>query len=78
MYKSVKSYSLNLKLKKKKETGKKYRIPLNKNNKHKEEPMEAQSYQKTKDKMAIENPLSMTTLNVNGLNAPIKRQRVVH
>ena len=49
MYKSVKSYSLNLKLKKKKETGKKYRIPLNKNNKHKEEPMEAQSYQKTED-----------------------------
>ena len=40
--------------------------------------MEALSYQETKDKMAIENPLSMTTLNVNGLNAPIKRQRVVH
>ena len=46
-------------LKKRGNRGKKYRIPPNKNNrqKHKrKEPREAQSYQKTKDKMAIGNP----------------------
>ena len=33
-------------------------------------------YQKTKDKMAIGNPhTSIITLNVNGLNSPIKRHR---
>ena len=38
--------------------------------------MEAQSYQKTKDKMAIGNPfISIITLHVNGLNLPIKRHR---
>ena len=55
-------------------------MPPNKNNrqKHKgKEPMEAQSYQKTKDKMAIENlHTSIITLNVNRLNSPIKRHRV--
>ena len=55
-------------------------MPPNKNNrqKHKgKEPMEAQSDQKTKDKMAIENlHTSIITLNVNRLNSPIKRHRV--
>ena len=38
--------------------------------------MEARSYQKTKDKMAIGDPhTSIITLNVNGLNSPIKRHR---
>ena len=43
---------------------------------HKEkEPMEAQSYKETKDKMAIENShMSVITLYVNGLNSPIKHR----
>ena len=39
--------------------------------------METPSYQKAKDKMAIRRPhISIITLNVNGLNLPIKRHRV--
>ena len=39
--------------------------------------METPSYQKTKDKMVIGTPyISIITLNVNGLNSPIKRHRV--
>ena len=39
--------------------------------------METPSYQKAKDKMAIRRPhISITTLNVNGLNSPIKRHKV--
>ena len=39
--------------------------------------METPSYQKTKDKLAIRRPhISIITLNVNGLNSPIKRHRV--
>ena len=39
--------------------------------------METLSYQKAKDKMAIRRPhISIITLNVNGLNSPIKRHRV--
>ena len=33
---------------------------------------------KTRFKMAINTYLSIITLNVNGLNAPIKRHRVAH
>ena len=41
------------------------------------ETMETPSYQKAKDKMAIRRPhISIITLNVNGLNSPIKRNRV--
>ena len=45
--------------------------------KHKgKESMEAQSYQKTKDKMMIGNPhIEIITLNDNGLNSPVKRHR---
>ena len=40
--------------------------------------VERQSNQKTKDKMAVLSPhLSIITLNVNGLNSPIKRHGVV-
>ena len=54
--------------------GKKCGIPPNKNNKGKE-PIEAQSYQKTRDKIAIGNPHTSTiTLNVNELNSPVKNQ----
>ena len=43
----------------------------------KKETTKIQSYQKTIDKMAIENPAtSVITLNVNELNSPIKRHRV--
>ena len=60
--------------------GKEYVIPPNKNNRHKhkgKEQLEAQNYQKTKDKMAIGNlHTSVISLNVNGLNSPIKRHRV--
>ena len=39
--------------------------------------METLSYQKPKDKMAIRRSnISIITLNVNGLNSPIKRHRV--
>ena len=39
--------------------------------------MERQNNQKAKDKMALVNPyMSIITLNVNGLNSPIKRHRV--
>ena len=39
--------------------------------------METPSYQKAKDKMAIRGlHVSITTLNINGLNSPIKRHRV--
>ena len=39
--------------------------------------METLSYQKTKDKMAINRPhISIITLNVHGQNSPIKRHRV--
>ena len=39
--------------------------------------METPSYQKAKDKMAIGRlHISIITLNVNGLNSPIKRHRV--
>ena len=50
----------------------------NNRNKHKgKEPKEAHSYQKTKNKMAIGNPhTSIITLNINGLNLPIKRNRI--
>ena len=42
-----------------------------------EEAMETVSYQKAKDKMAIRRPhISIITVNVNGLNSPIKRHRV--
>ena len=38
---------------------------------------EALSFQKTNDKIAIGNPhTSIITLNINGLNSPIKRHRV--
>ena len=41
------------------------------------ETVEAPSYQKAKDKMAIRRPyISIIALNVNGLNSPIKRHRV--
>nr|KAF6447518.1 hypothetical protein HJG63_011960 [Rousettus aegyptiacus] len=41
------------------------------------EAMETPSYQEAKDKMAIRRPhSSIITLNVNGLNSPIKRHRV--
>ena len=40
--------------------------------------MEAHSDQKAKDKMAIGNPYTpVITLNVNGLNSPIKRNSIV-
>lgn len=40
--------------------------------------METLDYQKTNDKMAIENPhILIITLNVNELNLPIKRHKVV-
>ena len=40
--------------------------------------METLSYQKAKDKMAIRRPhIPINTLNVNALNSPIKRHRVV-
>ena len=39
--------------------------------------METLSYQKAKDKMAIRRPhISIITPNINGLNSPIKRNRV--
>ena len=39
--------------------------------------MEIPSYQKAKDKIAIKRPyISIVTLNVNGLNSPIKKYRV--
>ena len=54
-------------------------MPPNKSNRqnHKgKEPMEAQSYQKTKDKIAIgKSHTSIITLNVNGLSSPMKRHR---
>ena len=41
------------------------------------EAMETSNYQKAKDKMAIRRPhILIITLNVNGLNSPIKRHRV--
>ena len=84
------SFFTNLKITTKNETialkkrgnwEKRYGIPPNKNvEKYKgKEPMEAQSYQKTKDKMAIRNPHTSTSnLNVNELISPIKRQRVTY
>lgn len=40
--------------------------------------MEIQGHQKTKTKMAVVNPrISITILNVNGQNTPIKMQSVV-
>ena len=58
-----------------------YGIPPNKSNreKHKEkEPMEAQNYLKTKDKMAIGNPhvSTISLKKINGLHSPIKRHRI--
>ena len=39
--------------------------------------METPSYQKAKDKMAIRRPhILIITLNINGLNSPIKWHRV--
>ena len=39
--------------------------------------METQSSQKMKDKMVVIDPhLSVGTLNINGLNSPIKKHRV--
>ena len=44
--------------------------------KTKRKTRETQSYQKTKDKIAIGKlHISIITLNVNGLNAPVKRHR---
>ena len=67
-------------LKKRQYRGKKYRILPNKNNrqKHKgKKPIDAQSYQKTKDKIAIRNLYTpIITLNVKELNPPTKRHRV--
>ena len=41
------------------------------------EAMETLSYQKAVDKMAMRRPhISIMTLNVNGQNSPIKRQRL--
>lgn len=55
---------------------KKYGIPPNISNRHKhkgKEAMAAQNYQKIKAVMAMGNPhISIITLNVNGLNSPIK------
>ena len=57
--------------------GRTYGIPPNRTNRQKhsgKETMEALSYQKAKDKMAIGNPhTSIMTLNVNRLNSPKKR-----
>ena len=39
--------------------------------------MEKQNNEKAKDKMAVVNPyISIITLNVTGLNSPIKKHRV--
>ena len=60
--------------------GKKHGIPQNKINREKNEGktlMEAQSYQKTENKVTIRHPhTSIIILNVNGLNSQIKRHRV--
>ena len=61
---------------KKREQRKKAWNTTKQNNRQKDkwkEPVETQSYQKAKDKKAIKNPYtSKITLNVNGLNSPIK------
>ena len=45
-----------------------------KSSKHKKEPKKKKT--KTMNKMAISTYLSIITLNVNGLNVPLKRHRV--
>ena len=76
-HKKPKNETHNLKNKKKKGGNCGGKVPPNKNwQKHEgKEPMEAQRYKKTKDKMATGNSHTLIiTLNVNGLNLPIKRQ----
>ena len=62
--------------------GKKYEIPPNKNNRQKHKGRKNNGVTELPDKkakMAIENPhTSIITLNVNGLSSPIKRHRVAN
>lgn len=50
---------------------------LQKKTEREEETKEQQNSQKTINKMSVSSCLSIITLNVNGLNSPIKRHRVV-
>ena len=60
-------------LKKRKQRKKRYRIPPDKNNRQNrkgKESVEAQSYQKTKDKMGIENPHKFYFFKIYNLLGP--------